>query len=119
MYHVSCYQLAFLTPGTFPKLAACRKHSLHILNILKYALGRPQRGQRFLCLTLNLGLLFNFSIIDFVAICPSLSIFLGVGLKPAPTISTLRTQRGLQADRISYWLSAGAEAAPTIVIFIP
>ncbi len=62
------YQLNFFTPGINPSKADFLKHILHILNNRIYPRGLPHNLHLFLCRTANLGVLFDFSIIAFLAI---------------------------------------------------
>src|SRR5213594_1290265 len=66
-YNNPLYQLALTTPGISPRCASCRKQSRHRPNFRNTARGRPQRRQREYLRTLNLGVRFHFSSIDFLA----------------------------------------------------
>jgi len=62
------YQLAFLTPGNKPLRALCLKHKRHKPKNLINPRGRPQTEQRFTCLVLYFGFLFDLAIFDLSAI---------------------------------------------------
>src|SRR5438876_10345197 len=66
-YNNPLYQLALTTPGISPRCASCRKQIRHRPNFRNTARGRPQRRQREYLRTLNLGVRFHFSSIDFLA----------------------------------------------------
>jgi hypothetical protein len=69
---VASYQLDFTTPGSFPSDANTRKQIRQSPNFLRYALGRPQTGQRLYCRTLNLDSRIAFNLSDFFAKSSSL-----------------------------------------------
>ena len=62
------YQLDLRTPGISPLRASSRKQMRHTPNLRMKARGRPQRWQRLLRRTSNLGLRLAFSISAFFAI---------------------------------------------------
>src|SRR5438128_824069 len=66
-YNNPLYQLALTTPGISPRCASGRKQIRHRPNFRNTARGRPQRRQREYLRTLNLGVRFHFSSIDFLA----------------------------------------------------
>src|SRR6185369_5756131 len=63
----ACHQLDLTTPGTCPESASSRKQMRHMPKSRRNARGRPQRWQRLYARTLNFGVRFHFSTIDFFA----------------------------------------------------
>src|SRR3989442_975419 len=60
-------QLALTTPGISPRCASSRRPIRHKPNFRNTARGRRQPRQREYLRTLNLGVRFHFSSIDFLA----------------------------------------------------
>lgn len=61
------YQLDFMTPGTWPCWASCRKQMRQMPNLRMYARGRPQSPQRWCACTGNRGGRKDLAISDFLA----------------------------------------------------
>src|SRR5262245_14814670 len=61
------YQLDLTTPGICPESASSRKQMRHMPKSRRNARGRPQRWHRLYARTLNFGVRFHFSTIDFFA----------------------------------------------------
>src|SRR4051812_15206700 len=65
---IHCYQLDFVTPGSFPSEASSRKQIRQTPNFRMYERLRPHCRQRLTALTSNFGGLFALTIHDFFAI---------------------------------------------------
>src|SRR5262245_25458723 len=68
------YQLDLTTPGICPESASSRKQMRHMPKSRRNARGRPQRWHRLYARTLNFGVRFHFSTIDFFATPELLSL---------------------------------------------